>query len=410
MKMPKMLTLPKIGVNMTEALIVEWLVKEGDSIREGDHIIDAETDKAVQEIYSTMSGIIGRILVRVGEMATCQGPIAILLEPGERLESESPSPITSTNRETQTAESAVKISAGDGHGNNSSGQGRTDGGTMRLRISPLAKRTAAAMGIDWKSLSPSRPGARIVRADVLAFASSGAIKAAPDRPRVPIGTSIPYSGLRRIIGERMSDSARTKPSATLTLRADVGKLIAWREDLARKGISAGYTEMLVMIVARALRDHPLLNSTLVGDEIRLAGEINIGIAVDTDRGLYVPVIRNADGKGLIQIGDELRKKAEAAKAGRAGVDDLTGGTFTVTNLGMYEIESFTPIINPPECCILGAGAIQREPVVREDGEIGIASRMRLTLVFDHRIVDGAPAAKFFQRVKHLLEQPMDLFL
>jgi pyruvate dehydrogenase E2 component (dihydrolipoamide acetyltransferase) len=265
------------------------------------------------------------------------------------------------------------------------------------------------MGIDWKVLSPAKAGGRVVRADVLAFASTRAT--GPASAAVASGTParvIPYAGIRRIIGERLGESARTIPTVALTLHAEVGKLTAWREGLKENNFSVGYTEMMVMIVARALREHPIMNSKLVGDEIHLVGEINVGVAVDTDRGLMVPVIRDVGCKGLREISEEYRRKVQAAKSGRAGADDLTGGTFTLTNLGMFGIEGFVPIINLPECCILGLGAIRRESVVREDDSVDIVSRMRMTLVFDHRIVDGAPAARFLQRIKHLVEWPMEL--
>ncbi|MEI6385164.1 MAG: dihydrolipoamide acetyltransferase family protein [Spirochaetota bacterium] len=416
--MPKMLNMPKLGVNMTEALIVEWLVKEGDSIKVGDHILDAETDKAIQEICSSMTGVIAKILVPVGVTVLCQTPIAVLLEPGEKSDIAAVDALSS-------GMPAVKADARDAGTGAAAKKDRLDleeaptpSIIQRKKISPLAKVIAARLGVDWKVLSPAKPGDRIVKADVLAFAAASGAQAPADHPRVQVpikhsvspvhGSVLPYAGIRRVIGDRMAESAHTIPSVALTLHADVERLIAWREDLKDKGLAASFNEMMAMIVAKALREHPIMNSTLVGEEIRLLGDINIGIAVDTDRGLFVPVIRNADAKGLIQIGQELRSKVEAAKAGRAGTEDLSGGTFTITNLGMYEIEHFVPIINSPECAILGLGAMRRDPVVREQDRIDIISRMQLTLVFDHRIVDGAPAARFLQRIKRLVEQPMDI--
>ena len=407
--MPKMLNMPKIGVNMTEALIVEWLVKEGDSIKEGDHILDAETDKAVQEIYSTMTGVIGKILTPNGETVACQSPMAVILEPGEKLGAAIGGKAGTVPADAQKAKAGGGVKAppvavpADVRGQVPAR------GVTRLRISPLAKRTAKDMGIDWKALSPAKAGARVVRADVLAFVSTrGAGPAVASAMSGAPARVIPYAGIRRIIGERLGESARTIPSVALTLHAEVGKLTAWREGLKENDLQVGYTEMMVMIVARALREHPIMNSKLVGDEIHLVGEINVGVAVDTDRGLMVPVIRDVGCKGLREISEEYRRKVQAAKSGRAGADDLTGGTFTLTNLGMFGIEGFVPIINLPECCILGLGAIRRESVVREDDSVDIVSRMRMTLVFDHRIVDGAPAARFLQRIKHLVEWPMEL--
>ena len=410
--MPKMLNMPKIGVNMTEALIVEWLVKEGDSIKEGDHILDAETDKAVQEIYSTMTGVIGKILTPNGETVACQSPMAVILEPGEKLGAATVGAAGPVAAKAPKAKVANVVTAPPVAVRADVQDQSPAKGTARLRISPLAKRTAKDMGIDWKALSPAKAGGRVVRADVLAFASTrGAGPAVASSASAMSGAParvIPYSGIRRIIGERLGESARTIPSVALTLHAEVGKLTAWREGLKENDLQVGYTEMMVMIVARALREHPIMNSKLVGDEIHLVGEVNVGVAVDTDRGLMVPVVRDAGHKGLREISEEYRRKVQAAKSGRAGADDLTGGTFTLTNLGMFEIEGFVPIINAPECCILGLGAIRRESVVREDDSVDIVSRMQMTLVFDHRIVDGAPAARFLQRIKRLVEWPMEL--
>ncbi len=416
--MPKMLNMPKLGVNMTEALIVEWLVKEGDSIKVGDHILDAETDKAIQEICSSMSGVIAKILVPVGVTALCQTPIAVLLEPGEKPAEAASDTLAAVKPASKPAASEPGASAAAKKDRLDLEEAPTPSILQRKKISPLAKVIAASLGVDWKALSPAKPGDRIVKADVLAFAAASGARAPADHPRVQVpikhsaspvhGSVIPYAGIRRVIGDRMTESARTIPSVALTLHAEVERLIAWREDLKDKGLAASFNEMMAMIVAKALREHPIMNSTLVGNEIRLLGDINIGIAVDTERGLFVPVIRNTDTKGLMEIGEELRRKVEAAKAGRAGTEDLSGGTFTITNLGMHEIESFVPIINFPECAILGIGAIRRDPVVRENDRIDVVSRMQLTLVFDHRIVDGAPAARFLQRVKRLVEQPMDM--
>jgi pyruvate dehydrogenase E2 component (dihydrolipoamide acetyltransferase) len=164
----------------------------------------------------------------------------------------------------------------------------------------------------------------------------------------------------------------------------------------------------VLVVAKALKEQPIINTKWATSEIEFNSDINIGVAVDTEKGLTVPVIRNADQKTLREISEDFRTKAEAAKIGRASAADLTGGTFTISNLGMYEIEHFTPIINPPECCILGVGAFVREPVVGKNDNIEVRFRMQLTLVFDHKMVDGVPAAKFLQRVKHILEWPMEL--
>lgn len=408
--MSKIMNLPKLGVNMTDAMITEWVVKEGDAIKDGDHILDAETDKAIQEIYATESGIIDKILVQAGETALCQKPIALLIEPGEKPEGNLDIKAIDGGKKEDIKPEAEKPTAAN-IGTNVFGQ------CGRVKISPLAKKVARELEIDFKQVLPSAVGGRIVKADILSFV--GKMKSnIPETPEVKIASYssenevldvIPLTGIRKVIAERMNESNLTKPGAALTLHADAGKLVEWRNKLKKSGKAVSYNDLLVYVVARAISEHPIINSIMTDKEIRVLKDVNIGVAVDSGKGLMVPVIRNANKKGVLEISEELRSKAERVKNGKGTVDDLTGGTFTITNLGMFEIEQFTPVINPPECCILAVGAVIREPVAADDSDrIEIRSRMQMTLVFDHRIVDGAPAARFLQRIKCLMEWPMDL--
>lgn len=406
--MPKIMNMPKIGVNMTEALIIEWVVKEGDIISEGDHILDAETDKAAQEIFSSASGVLVKILAKEGDKVLCQSPIAIIAEPGEKVnddmtiktggkgEESSKGPLKQEEPAKAAENKAVELV-------------RQDVQTDRVRISPLAKKMAKDNGIDYKQIRPSTPGARIVKADVIGFMTKMAAKSTVSA-NVPddVASTIPYTGIRKTIGDRMAESSSTKPCAALTLHADASGIIEWRNRLKKSGKTVSYNDILTVITAKALKEFPIMNSKLSGNEIQILRNINIGTAVDTEKGLLVPVVKNADKKGLLEISRESRDKLEKIRDGKASLEDLTGGTFTITNLGMYEIEQFVPVINPPECCILAVGAIVREPVVDECDNIVIKSRMQLTLAFDHRIVDGAPAARFLQRIKQLIEWPMEL--
>jgi pyruvate dehydrogenase E2 component (dihydrolipoamide acetyltransferase) len=403
--MPKIMNMSKIGVNMTEATIVEWVVKEGDVIKEGDHILDAETDKAIQEIYATDAGILSKILVSKGETVLCQQPIAILTEDGEELTEHFIKKYTGnksgeTVGEAKTGEEKKEESKA----NDKDTEPHVILNSGRVRISPLAKKIATDMGIDFTAITPSVPGARIIKADVLAYAEGMKTYAAGAISDKTVDT-IPYTGIRKVIGEKMLESNASKPAAALTLHADAYMLMEWRGKLKKKGITVSYNDLLVAITAKALKENPIINSKLEGDEIKLLRDINIGVAVDTGKGLLVPVIKNAEQKGVLKIAEDFKDMLERIKSGRATAEDLTGGTFTITNLGMFGIEQFTPLINPPECCILAVGAIVREPVVDEDDNIKAASRMQLTLVFDHRIVDGAPAARFLQRIKDLIEWP-----
>jgi pyruvate dehydrogenase E2 component (dihydrolipoamide acetyltransferase) len=392
--MSTIMTMPKLGVNMTRAVITEWAVKEGDFVKEGDHLLDAETDKAIQEIPATVSGYLARVLVQPGEKVACQDPLAEF-----------------TDSADAWAE-AVTTSVSENELNG------------RVRVSPLAKRIATELGLDYTKIPPARPGLRITKADVLAYSrKSGETatvapaatprSASPPAPSAVSAPSevevIPLSGTREVIAERMSESVRTMARAILTMRVDAEALIRWRGRLKEDGHGVSYNELMIPVLAKALGEFPIMNARFAGSEIHCPRQVNIGTAVDTERGLVVPVVKDAGNKGVLAIHEEFRAMLERARMGRNNPDDLSDGTFTITNLGMCEIDTFIPIIKPPECAILGVGAMVREPVVVDDKDtVQVRSRMALTLAFDHRIVDGAPAARFLQRVKTLLEWPMGM--
>jgi pyruvate dehydrogenase E2 component (dihydrolipoamide acetyltransferase) len=411
---PRIMKMPKIGVNMTDAVIVGWLVKEGDTIKEGDVILEAETDKALQDIEATESGIIGKILVKEGEKVLCQHPIAVLLDEGESLEDDYIRDLLKTGSSDQTQDNAelesqdkqdrdIKIETKD----------KLPEDDGRIKISPLAKRLARELGIDYRMIKPKGEGKSITKEDVLAFAQERKESQVQDKERLgqdmEADEYIPFTGTRKIIADKMCQSTAIKPSAALTLEADADMLVKWRNRLKLEGKPVSYDALLTYIVSRALKKYPYINSRLDGEKIVLIKDINIGVAVDSQRGLVVPVIKNADKMGILEISDALSSMVDEIKKGKVSVQYLEGGTFTITNLGMFEVEQFTPIINPPECCILAVGAIVRKPVVlKETDTVAIAHRMQLTLVFDHRMVDGAPAARFLQRVKHLIEFPFQI--
>ena len=239
-------------------------------------------------------------------------------------------------------------------------------------------------------------------------AQAPVVPAAPPAPMAPAvsAETIPFSATRRIIAERMLKSTQEKPSAALTLTVSAHELVALRESYKRQGYKISYNDLIVKAVATALGELTYMNSVLTPAGIEIQENINVGVAVDSEKGLMVPVIRDADLKSVRKISAEFADKAAAIRENRISSADLTGGTFTVTNLGMFEIEQFTPIINPPECAILAVGAIKKMFVPDEHDQAVLRETMQLTLVFDHRIVDGAPAARFLQRVKQYLECPM----
>ncbi|MCO6450876.1 MAG: 2-oxo acid dehydrogenase subunit E2, partial [Caldilineales bacterium] len=281
------------------------------------------------------------------------------------------------------------------------------------RATPIARKLAADLGLDLAGIQGSGPGGRIGRDDVMA-AARAAIATGPAHPpvadRPTYSARQPLSGVRGVIARRMSESAFSAPHVTLHSEADATALVAARQQINTElggAVKISYNALLVALVARALREHPALNACLIDDEIRVYEAVNIALAVDTERGLLVPVIRDADRldlAGIQRAGDELIAQA---LAGKSLPDDFSDGTFTLTNLGMFDIDGFTPIINQPQAAILGAGRIVSKPI-DVGGTVALRQMMTLSLSFDHRIVDGGPAARFLQRVKQLIERPFAL--
>jgi pyruvate dehydrogenase E2 component (dihydrolipoamide acetyltransferase) len=280
-----------------------------------------------------------------------------------------------------------------------------------VRASPLARRLAREQGLDLQAITGSGPEGRVLERDVLA----AAVQAVPHVAGPRRVDTVKVEGMRRVIGERLLHSLQHSAQLTLTTEADATGLVALRGHLVPAARVYGhrpptYTDLLVHLVARVLPAHPLLNSSLLGEgdrqEIACWADVNIGVAVALERGLVVPVVRNADQKALDAISAEVGDLVERARAGALSMDDLQGGTFTITNLGAQEVDGFTPIINPPQCAILGIGRIVKKPAVMQD-EVVVRQLITLSLTFDHRIVDGAPAAAFLRDVKRALEGALD---
>lgn len=295
----------------------------------------------------------------------------------------------------------------------------------RPRVTPVARRLAAQAGLAVEEMVGSGPGGRITRRDVEQAARPAQTPAlppapepapaaappavAPTAPTAEILARVPLKGIRGIIAERMAASVHTTARVTLVMEIDATEFVAMRERLKARvaeswGFAPGYNDLLGKIVATSLRQFPYMNARLAADAIEHMAAVNLGMAVDTDRGLLVPVIRDADKKGLRQFGQEFRSLAERARQGKALPDELSGGTFTITSLGSFDVDAFTPVINLPEAAILGVGRIAAKAVVRE-GQIVARQMWTLSLVFDHRLVDGAPAARFLQAIKAMIEEP-----
>ena len=441
--------LPKLGQTMEEGTIVEWVKKEGDPIKRGDLLFTVESDKAVLEVEATARGFLRRILVPEGQVVPVLTPVALITRQADEdistygapaAAAEAPAPPTTEAAATvstpatddaQPARAAGRIFAsprarktarekgvdlalvnGTGPKGRIIEQDVLDHLASLPKATPMAQKTAEALGVDLATVAGTGVSGRIMQADVAQAASAAVIPAAP-LPAADTETveRQPMTGLRRIIAERMSASDLATARVTLVTEADATSFVEGREQLKAAvseewGFAPGYNDLLGLIVARTLREFPYMNARLGddGQSIERLPHVNLGIAVDTDRGLLVPVIRRADQMGLRAFGAEFRTLVDRARAGKSLPDDLSGGTFTITSLGRYEIDAFTPIINLPEAAILGVGRIQPKAVVR-DGEIVARQMWTLSLVFDHRLVDGAPAARFLQRIKQLVENP-----
>lgn len=440
--------MPRLGLTMTEGTLAEWLKQPGDPVAAGDILFLFESEKSTMEYEAPADGVLGEILVQVGETVAC-GTVVALFDPSGSKRTDrgfsppstavaapppqaSPDPTPSTSSQIPTAVPATPIAkrrARELGLDLATLAGRGPNGRVQLAdveaavqtsqvsapATPIARQLAADLSLDLAGIRGSGPGGRIGRDDVLA-AARAAIATGPAQPPVPdrpiYSARQPLAGVRGVIARRMSESAFTAAHVTLHTEADATALVAARQQINAElgGASKiSYNALLVALVARALRQHPALNACLIEDEIRMYEAVNIALAVDTERGLVVPVIRHTDRldlPGIQRAGDELIQRA---LAGKSLPDDFSDGTFTITNLGMFEIDGFTPIINQPQAAILGVGRILSRPVAC-NGAIALRQMMTLSLSFDHRIVDGGPAAGFLQRVKQLIERPFALTL
>jgi pyruvate dehydrogenase E2 component (dihydrolipoamide acetyltransferase) len=376
------ITVPRLGWSMEEGVFLGWLKQAGDPVKAGEPLFTLEGDKAVQEVEATGNGVL-RIAPgcpQKGDTVAVGTVLGHLAEAGEAVAVERPAavvPQVVAAAPVRKADTAARARTGPA-------------------ISPRARRVAKELGLDWHVLRGSGRNGRIRERDVRA-----ASKAKPTTEH-----SIPVTPTRRAIAERMLASLRATAPVTLTTTAGAGNLVNLRQQFKATGaeIIPSYTDFLVKLTACALRGHPLLNARWEGEHISLSENIHVGIAVDTDAGLLVPVVRNVPGLGLRQVAARSRELAERARSRKLTAEELQGGTFTVSNLGAFGIDAFTPIINHPECAILGVGRIWR--VAAADGDrIVPRDEVTLSLTFDHRVVDGAPAARFLDALRKCVENP-----
>jgi pyruvate dehydrogenase E2 component (dihydrolipoamide acetyltransferase) len=426
--MAEVVYMPKLSDTMTEGVVAAWTKKVGDAVKSGEVLAEIETDKATMEFESFFDGVLLHIGVETGQTAPVNSVLAIIGEAGEDISAilanaaagapgatpepaaapasaPSPEPVAQTAApEPVAAATAAPVAAPIVANNNSE----------RVFASPLAKKLAAERGIAIEAVAGTGENGRIVKRDVDHYVPYTPAANAPSYTAAPSGTvsftDEPISQMRKTIARRLAESKFTAPHFYLTLDIDMDAAIATRKSLnSLDGVKVSFNDMVIKAVAMALRKHPAVNSAWMGDFIRRNEHVNIGVAVAVEDGLLVPVVRFADGKGLTQISAEVRDYAQKAKDKKLQPADWEGNTFTISNLGMFGIESFTAIVNPPDACILAIGGIKEVPVVK-NGQVVPGNIMKVTLSCDHRVVDGASGAAFLQTFKTYMEQPAAMLL
>ena len=449
----KTVEMPKMGDTMEEGKILHWLKHEGDPVKKGESLAEVETDKVNIEIEAFASGVLRKILVPEGDSAPVGAGIALIGAPDEPL----PEGLAGNGLAKATVSPPVDLAKAE---KTQAAPAQKPGGLLReetgpaylqgtpqqvavqpapptkdeerIFISPIARRLAEEHQLDYSSIRGTGPNGRIIKMDVeAALAQMQAVPAAPVAPAapapvevpelapVPIETGevieLPLTAMRRTIAKRLGQSWQAAPHFYVTNVIDTGKLADLRRQIneyAEKDpapVKVSFNDLIIKAVALALVRMPQVNVSFAGDSILQKKQVHVGMAVALEQGLIVPIIHDADRRGVLDIARESHRLAEAARAGKLRADDLSGGTFTVSNLGMFDVDSFTAVINPPESAILAVGSITPTPVV-VDGQVVVRDRMKMTLSSDHRAIDGATAARFLQEVKRLLEEPFGLIL
>ncbi|PWH20756.1 MAG: hypothetical protein DDG58_01095 [Ardenticatenia bacterium] len=417
--MAELLTMPKMGFDMAEGTLVQWVKKEGDTLSEGDVVAIIETDKANVEVTSFRSGVLRKILVESGTVVPVGKPIAIIGSADEDIQSllQAQEGMVPAKGEAEVvSEAEVPPTAGIG--------AVPEIEVGRVLASPVARRMASELGIDLTQVRGTGPGGRITKADIEAFVRESAREvpqpvvtpppAMPPQPSVGVEYAVELvTPIRKTISRRMTESKQQAPHFYITMEVDMEAAVELRRQLNAllpEEEKISINDMVIKAAAIALRQYPRLNASLAGDEIHLYRRVNIGIAVALDSGLITVVVKDCDQKPLSRIAVEARAMITRAREGRMQAEDIVGSTFTISNLGMYGVEDFAAIINPPQAAILAVGAVRRVPVVNDAGELVAGTRMKMTISADHRITDGAEAALFLQALKAVLEQPMRLLL
>ena len=400
--MPAPIILPQWGMGMNDGEVVKWLKAVGDPIAKGDQLVEIESSKVNAEVEATVDGTLGRIDVEEGRIVDIGTVLGYLLSEGDS-ESDLPDAAAITGSTSTPAPPVVVAKP-------ATAPAAAKGG--KQIVTPRARRLAKEMGVDLVGIVGTGPSGRVTEDDVKAAgATPGAGMAGTAAPLpesvIPVKEIVRLAGLRGVIARRMTESS-TIPAVTLSTKADVTDAVAFQRSLVgewrQHRLRPQYQDLVIAAVARALKETPKANAHLVGDEIRILDEINVGVAMAVTDGLLVPVIKNADKKSLLEIAQEVRDLAKKAKSNTLSIDEMTNSTFSITNLSSYNIDEFNPLLNPPEIGILGVGTVEEAAVV-VDGKIAIRSIANLNLAFDHRAWDGAPAAEFVRQVAKFLSDP-----
>ncbi len=390
--------MPKLGMDMEEGMIGAWRKAEGETVSKGEIIAEIESDKALVEVEASTSGTLLKIFCPEGESVPCGTPIAFIGQPGEAIPDPAAPVAAAAPAEAAPATAPVETAV--------AAPAREDG---RIVATPRARRAAENGNVALELVTGTGEDGRILEQDVLDFMASGAAI----KTRVAKDEIVPLSGMRKIIASRMVSSQQEMAQTNTRMDVDMTNMVAFRKQindrLASTGVKVSYVDLLVAVCAKALVEHPQANASLEADGIHYKNYANIGIAVDSQKGLVVPVIRDADILSIPEISRQSRRLIDKAREGNLRPEDMNGGTFTISNLGMFEVDSFTAIVNPPETCILAVGRIADRPVA-VDGQVVVRPMMNLCLSYDHRVIDGAPSARFLQSVKHYIENPVWLLL
>jgi pyruvate dehydrogenase E2 component (dihydrolipoamide acetyltransferase) len=424
--MAELINMPKLGFDMREGKLGEWVKKEGEPVGQGETIALIETDKASVEVPAFRAGVLHKILVPAGDSVPIGVPIAVIGEPGETID------LVALGVTKGAAKAQVKVEAkaevkAEATVHPAEAAPALEGG--RLAASPVAMRMAGELGIDLRKVTGSGPGGRIIKRDIEDYlaAQDRAAKVAKTAPAPAVTPpmaipsyeptaegyrAVPLTGMRQTIARRMVESKTTAPHFYITMDVDMAAAMALRGQLnalLSESDKISVNDFIVKAAAVALKQFPNINASFAGDEIRVHEQVNIGVAVARETGLVVAVVRDCDKKPLAQIAVEARELVGRAREGRMKPDDMVGGTFTISNLGMFDVDNFIAIIGPGQAAILAVSTVKQTPVVK-DGQLAIGTRMKATISADHRVTDGAEAAKFMQAFKAALEQPLRLVL